>query len=187
MNTKPLKTCDILLYKGRDFNSRLIQWGTKSFYSHIAVVVHSGMHLGIESNVGHQAGVRAFDLRKLDRGEIDTFRVKSQYVYESHKAVSYLVAHLGAKYDWGGVIVLGAMKVASFLTGFKLLKGFNRFQKAKDYFCSELVYEAFAQAGLDIVPEIGRAEITSPGDIANSTVLEKLEIQTTSVLDIKPT
>jgi len=45
-------------------------------------------------------------------------------------------------------------------------------QKDKDYFCSELVYEAFYRGGgLDIVPDIGEGDITSPGDIARSWVL----------------
>ena len=50
----------------------------------------------------------------------------------------------------------------------------NEFQKKKDYFCSELVWEAFATDGMDLVPQNGASEITSPGDIARSPLLEKL-------------
>ena len=50
----------------------------------------------------------------------------------------------------------------------------NRWQKDKDYFCSELCYKAFNFAGLDIVPEVSEADITSPGDIANSSIVEKI-------------
>ena len=61
-----LRTCDILLYKGTDFASKLIQWGTNSLYNHVAVVVDPAMNLSIESNTGHQSGVRALDLQKLE-------------------------------------------------------------------------------------------------------------------------
>ena len=168
MDTNILKPCDILLYKGKGFQSWLIQWGTKSPYSHVAVVVASEKALTIESNVGHQAGVRAFDLRKIPDDEVDTFRVKPGSLFDSNKVISFLVAHLGAGFDWLGVSWLGVLKVL------QLKKQANEFQKEKDYFCSELTYEAFKEAGLDIVPQIGDAETTSPGDIARSPLISKV-------------
>lgn len=174
MRTDSLKAHDILLYQGSRFVSRLIQWGTKSPYSHVAVVVDPEIYLGIESNTGSEAGVRALDLRKLEEGVVDIFRVKPEFSFEGREVISFLVARLGAKYDYGGVAGLGVMKLASALTGFKTLTGYNRFQRERDYFCSELVYEAFTAGGLDIVPQIGEAEITSPADIARSPRIECL-------------
>ena len=132
------------------------------------------MNLGIESNVGHQNGVRAFDLRKLEKQSVDVYRIKKGYSFVPEKVISCLVGHLGASFDWIGVTALGLMKAASFLTGFTNLKGYNQFQEKKDYFCSELTYEAFHYAGLDIVPQIGEAETTSPGDIAKSPLVERI-------------
>jgi len=173
VNTDFLKQCDILLHKGSGFTSRLIQWGSKSAYSHVAVVVDPKIGLGIESNVGHQSGVRAIDLRKLDGDKVDPFRVKSEHSFNRNEIISFLVAHLGAKFDYVGVTWLGVLKGVSVLTGFKK-KPYNRFQKEKDYFCSELCYSAFMAGGLDIVPQVGEAEVTSPGDIASSERLEKI-------------
>jgi len=167
VNTESLKDCDILLYKGEAFTSRLIQWRTKSLYSHVAVVVEPGISLGIESNTGHQSGVRAFDLRKLDPTAVDVFRVKDGLSFDREAVISFLVGRLGAPYDLGGVVWLGTLKL------FGLRAQANRFQKEKDYFCSELVYEAFNAAGLDIVPQVDQADITSPGDIAESPNLGK--------------
>ncbi len=174
MKTEHLKNCDILLYKGRTFSSRLIQFGTSSKYSHVAVVVHPKMNLAIESNVGHQDGVRALDLRKLDGSTVDVFRIKSGFKFEAEKVISFLVARLGARFDWLGVTWLGVLKAASLLTAFRF-KPHNEFQRQKDYFCSELCYEAFKEGGLDIVPQIGEAEITSPGDISRSDRLDKIQ------------
>lgn len=173
MKTEHLRAYDILLYKSSGFTSWLIEVGTKSAYSHIAVVVDPRIFLGIESNVGHQSGVRAMDLRKSDEKKVDIFRVKPEFTFNGGKVVSFLVGHLGARYDWAGVMWLGVLKATSFITGGKFERH-NQFQQKKDYFCSELVYEAFKEAGLDIVPQIGEADITSPGDIAASERLERI-------------
>ena len=176
MNIPQLKTCDILLYKGTGFVSWLIRWGTNSPYSHVAVVVSPEMNFGIESDIGHQSGVRAFDLRKLKAPIIDVFRLKPEFTNQVNRdaVISLLVDRLGAKYDFLGVIALGFLKVLSFLTGFKTFRLFSRFQRDRDYFCSEIVYEAFDKGGLDIVPDVDEAENTSPGDIARSDRLEKV-------------
>ncbi len=175
MKISDLKTCDILLYRNASFSSKLIQWGTKSPYSHVGVVADPAIFLSIEANTGHQSGVRAVDLRQADEDKVDVYRVKEEFAYDSGKVVSCLVAHLGAPFDFWGVIALGVLKVASFMTGFKLFKGYNKFQKDRDYFCSELVYEAFQAGGLDIVPEVDSADITSPGDIAESSRIARCQ------------
>ena len=176
MDLKKLDRCDILLYKGTGFTSKLIQWGTTSLYSHVALVVNPEMCLGIESNTGHQSGVRAIDLRKIENGTVDVFRIKTEFKFNGDEVISFLVDHLGAKFDFVGVTWLGVLKGVSAFTGFKKLKMFNQFQEAKDYFCSELVYEAFSAGGLDIVPQVDEADITSPGDIAQSDRLNPIVV-----------
>lgn len=173
MELKSLKPYDILLYKGKSFTSWLITVLTTSPYCHVAIVVDPQMHLGIESNTGHQSGVRAFDLRKLDKISVDVFRIKSQYPFDGKKVASYLVNCLGARYDFLGVFFLGLLKLLSLLT-LGSLKFHNEFQRQKDYFCSELCYDAFMAGGLDLVPQIGEADITSPCDIAESPLVEKI-------------
>lgn len=174
--TTQLQPLDILLYKSTGFTGWLIGIGTSSPYSHVAIVVDPGINLGIESNTGHQSGVRAFDLRKLDLSKIDVYRIKPDYLEKAQKgkAVSFLVEHLGARYDLLGVIGLGLLKALSFVMFGATKKWNNDFQKKKDYFCSELCYEAFNSGGLDIVPDVAEADITSPGDIAKSRIIEKV-------------
>lgn len=174
METDILRPCDILLYKGSSFTSHLIQWGTKSPYSHVAVVVEPKIFLAIESNTGHQSGVRAIDLRKLDGATIDAFRIKPEFPFEPQKVISFLVDHLGASFDYLGVTWLGVLKGVGLLTGLQY-QPYNQFQKEKDYFCSELCYEAFKTGGLDIVPQVAEADITSPADIAASERLQKID------------
>ena len=58
------------------------------------------------------------------------------------------------------------------IVGRSLKRIANKWQKDRDYFCSELCYEAFYQGGnIDIVPDLHEADITSPGDIAKSKAI----------------
>jgi len=173
MKTQSLLAGDILLFKGNSLLSKLIKMSTKSEYSHVAIVLDPKNNVGIEAIL---KGVRAFDLRKLDINDVDIFRIKEELLLKVcfDKTTSFLVDKLGSKYDKLGVIWLGCLKLFSFCIG-GVLKPHNKFQKSKDYFCSELTYLAFAEGDIDIVPEVESSDITSPGDISRSSVIIKLD------------
>jgi len=167
-----MKPGDILLFKGEDGFSRLISWGTGSLYSHVAICVSPEMNLAIEAMAWK--GVRGRDIRKI-KEEYDVFRIKEEHAYDLDKTVSHLVSKLNSGYDYFGVIFLGIIKIFAKL-GKPLKEVANRWQIKRDYFCSELCYEAFQKSGgIDIVPEVSEAETTSPGDISKSNVLRKVE------------
>jgi uncharacterized protein YycO len=168
-----MKPGDILLFKAeRDFISRLIAWGTESKYSHVAICVSPKMNLAIEAVA--RGGVRARDIRKIPQ-DYDIYRVKADYSYNLDGVVSYLVDKLNQSYDYPGVIWLGFIKLLAKL-GLPLKITANNWQKQRDYFCSELCYQAFSSGGgLDIVPEIPEADITSPADISQSSVIEAVQ------------
>ena len=160
---------DILLFKaGNDLISKLIAWGTDSPYSHVAVCVAPELDIAIEAITW--GGVRARAISKIPQS-YDVYRVREGYAYDLAKTVAFLVKQLNNRYDYPGVCYLGILKLLA-----KIFKGLkdraNKWQKDNDYFCSELCYEAFNFGGLDIVPQVPQAEITSPADIAESKVLE---------------
>ena len=160
---------DILLFKAEsNVFSKLIAWGTNSTYSHVAVCVSPEMNLAIEAMT--RGGVRARDIRQI-KSAYDVYRVKEEHAYNLDKTISYLVSKLNNRYDFLGVTFLGFLKL---LNKIKLpTKNLaNKWQIDRDYFCSELCYEAFSfGGGLDIVPGIPEADITSPGDISKSSVV----------------
>lgn len=165
---------DILLFKAeKDFFSRLIAWGTNSPYCHVAICVSPEMHLAIEAMT--KGGVRARDIRQI-KESYDIYRVKDRHNLDLNGAISYLVSRLNCRYDYKGVVFLGLLKVMAKIVGKSLKTIANQWQKDRDYFCSELCYEAFYHGGrLDIVPDLPEADITSPGDIAKSGVVERVE------------
>ena len=164
---------DILLFKAeREILSRLIAWGTNSKYSHVAVCVSAKMNLAIEALT--RGGVRARDIRKIPQ-DYDVYRIKEDHAYDLDGMISYLVDKLNKKYDFKGVVYLGLLKLLA-KVGIPTKNKANKWQKSKDYFCSELCYEAFEHGGgLDIVPQVDEADITSPGDIARSEAVKLVE------------
>ena len=155
-----MQSGDILLFYRGGLMSKIIQWGTKSKYSHTALCVNAEMNLLIEA----QGCVRAADIRTMT--DYDIFRVKEGHAYDLEKVVSFLVSKLNSRYDYRGVIFLGIMKL------FRLKKMANKWQRKKDWFCSELVVSAFREGGLDIISK--KAENASPKDIAVSKIVFKV-------------
>ncbi len=153
---------DILLFRRGSLISKIIQWGTNSPYSHVAICVDPDKNLLIEA----QGIVRANDIRRVK--DYDIFRVKQGYIYDLDDVISYLVDKLNSNYDYLGVIYLGLLKL------FQMKKTANAWQKKKDYFCSELLSGGFEYGGLDIAPQI-EDDVTSPGDIADSEIIEKID------------
>jgi len=166
-----VKVGDILLFRAeKDLISKMIAWGTDSIYSHVAVCVDPDLDIAIEAIT--RGGVRARAISEIPQ-LYDVYRVKSDYSLQSNKVIAFLVKQLNNKYDYKGVIFLGILKVLSKIWApFKAES--NKWQKDRDFFCSELCYEAFLEGGLDIVPEVTAADITSPGDISKSSIVEKV-------------
>ena len=167
---------DILLCKGKGIVPALIKWGTESIYSHVAVIASAKLGLVIEAVP--QGGVRAISIENYTT-PYDLYRVKDPSSYNLSEVVAYLVRMLARKYDFLSTIKLG---LKLFLRNAGLIrlavhklagqkKVADQFQKDQDYFCSELCYRAFQAGGLDIVPQIGDGETTSPGDIAHSPLI----------------
>lgn len=175
-----LKDGDIFLCKSNDFISRLIMWGTKSQYSHVAIVASADLKLIIEAIP--QGGVRAIAVDNF-KTLYDIYRVDPKLSFNKLGVTAYLVKMLARKYDVKSAIKLGwklflrKLRLLKLL-GLKLCKQKEKadaLQEGQDYFCSELCYKAFyVGGGLDIVPEIGDGDSTSPGDIARSNRVQKV-------------
>lgn len=175
-----LKDGDILLCQSNGLVPSLIKWGTGSVYSHVAVVASA--KLGIIIEAVPQGGVRAIAVVNY-KTPYDLYRVKSVHPFHLSGVIAYLIKMLARKYDFLSTVKLGwkmslrKLKLLQ-LFGFKLVghkQAADQLQEDQDYFCSELCYDAFFfGGGLDIVPQIGDGEVTSPGDIAKSPVIEKV-------------
>ncbi len=176
------KDGDILLCKGHDLISELIKWGTTSKYSHVAIIASADLGLIIEAIPA--GGVRAIAVENFN-GSYDIYRTRPDHSFNNAGVISYLIKMLARKYDFKSVMRLAWKMFLRRMRLVKLagLKAVNlksiadTLQEDQDYFCSELCYKAFFfGGGLDIVPAIGNGETTSPGDIARSSVVEKIVV-----------
>ena len=140
----------ILLYRGRSLISRLIQFQTRSPYSHVAIMFDSGAVY----EAWHVGGVRR--LKDPFDGHspgtyIDIYGSNKLDCADTNSALVFLHKQLGKGYDF--------VSVARFLS--------RRQAPANDkWFCSELVLETLAQVGivlLHIAPSLA-----SPRDIGIS-------------------
>ncbi len=175
-----LQDGDILLCKSQGIIPSLIKWGTDSIYSHVAVIASAKLGLIIEAIP--EGGVRAISVQNY-KTPFDIYRVRPTFKFNLAGVASYLIKMLARKYDFPSTIKLGwkmalrKLKLVQ-LFGLKLIgnkKAADGLQEDQDFFCSELCYDAFfVGGGLDIVPQIGDAEVTLPGDIAKSPVVEKI-------------
>ena len=123
----------ILLYKGNSFVDRLIQWQTRSPYSH-AVIKNDGIIW--ESYPG--VGVRE---RKFNQSDTlaDAFVVRGITDNQWEKAIDYFSSQKGKPYDWAG--------------DFRFLTREPGTIDGK-WFCSEIVYECLNQAGFPLLSRI---------------------------------
>jgi uncharacterized protein YycO len=149
-----MKAPSILLFRGRGLLSAAIRWQTRSRYSHAAILLHDEQTI-IEAWPG--AGVRAKSFNGWDDWDgIDYFSVDADF--NSYRLENFLHAQLGKRYDYLGVLRF-------------LSRDSDEDQKNKRWFCSELVFAAFAHAGVDLFRDT-RAWEVSPGMLSKSQLLK---------------
>ena len=132
--------------------SALIRWQTRSRYSHAALQRRDGRI--VEAWAGD--GVR---VKKLsDWRGVDAFEVPCMSTNRWDIALGWAQSQVGSRYDWRGVF--------RFVT---------RSEPCKDekWFCSELVFQAFKQAGIDLLHRVQPARV-SPGLLSYSPLLSYL-------------
>lgn len=145
------------------------------------MAVLASARLGLIVEAIPEGGVRAISIENY-KTSYDLYRVRSDFTFNVSGVVSYLIKMLARKYDYplklAWKMALRKLRLVK-LFGLKATgnkKAADELQEDQDYFCSELVYAAFfTGGGLDIVPEVGEADVTSPGDIANSSRVEKVQ------------
>lgn len=145
----------IALHKGSGFISKAIAWQTRSEYTHASVVLRNGQV--IESRefegVRHMSGIDP-------KENVVLFEVETTDA-QADKIESFLRDQIGKPYDYGMVARFISRRQAS------------RSESGK-WFCSELAFAAFQQAGIDLLKRIEPWAV-SPALLSQSPLL--LEIK----------
>lgn len=141
----------VALFRGRGILSALIRWQTWSNYSHAALVLPDG---SIVEAWHRGPGVRKKQL--TDMNGVEIYRVKGLTKQQSDIAAEFAVDQLGQKYDYFGV--------------FRFLNRRTVSDNGK-WFCSELVYAAFKEAGVHLLSKDTDPSRVSPGLLSRSPLL----------------
>ena len=165
-----IKTGDILLFQGHGLFSWLIKLRTRSVYSHAGIVQR------IKTN-GHSRvwviealepfGVRLFPLQRylLNGDDIDWYQIVDPNV-SGEKIADYAIEQVGDHYSFRGLFY-GFTTFGRFLRSIAALHKASKLARwsPKNWFCSQLVAKAAANAGFK--SDEGKVPIeTGPGDLA---------------------
>jgi uncharacterized protein YycO len=138
--------------------SKLIEWETRSKYSHAAIVQSDGSVIESVEGVGVHRLSRLPDVTPPDR--IDLFEVRGPYGALTDGQIGHVEAFLGQQlglpYDWPDLL------------GFITRDGNNEARGA--WFCSELVFAAIEAGGVTLLRDIPPFQV-SPGTLSLSPYL----------------
>ena len=151
MSEKP----KILLFKGRGFVSKLIRWQTNGEYSHAALQLPDGRMI----EAWHKPAKVRLRYKLEDWSNVEAYDVEGMTPEQWNNAINWARDQIGKKYDFGGV-----------------LRFVTRWRKQKDekWFCSELVFEAVKQGGIDLLHRVKCSQV-SPTVLSFSPLLKKSE------------
>lgn len=176
----PLRTGDILLFRGRGLISWAIRSVTLSPYSHVAIAYVDGLVpfcLEMREGRGYRAlpidraaGKAAIDVYRVLFDEYDPDRAIEEMRIFKYKAENQSKVFSGYSY-W--------MIVKRWLRSVPIIRGLFRQPNGdddplgSDFVCSTTVAYAVRQAGVDLVHNLPDA-LTTPGDIARSAALTNI-------------
>lgn len=142
----------VLIYRRNGFISNAIKWQTRSIYSHAAIVINGVLIEALEFK-----GVIRRDVKESDFKGADVFNLPSLSFVQREELKEFLREQIGKKYDY--------RMISRFITR----KGETKSSKNK-WFCSELVFAAFLEAGIELLKLTKPFEV-SPGLLSKSPIL----------------
>ena len=151
------KSCDIISTYDNSIISKLIRYISKSIVSHTAIMYDK--NFVIESWISGVRIVNIEDFKKRCNFFVSRCELTDQ---QSEVITNYLRNKYKSKYDLLQLFTIALHKIF----GIKIL---NNHQK---YICSELVWEAYDKAGVEIAPQVDESDDVTPVDLITSKALK---------------
>lgn len=157
-----LQPGDIILFKGKGFISKMVQFFTKSNYTHAAMMISDKQM--IEANWYKKVNIVDF-IYDVDIMEVYRYKEKLD-INQTIQIVQNSYTMLDKYYDYSQVI--------SYVFEFFLGKHFNNpFNLGNFIICSELIDKSYKFANIDLVPSRMDGNVT-PGDLSKSLEIIKI-------------
>ena len=160
LDTSKMKKCDILLTTTQCFFSKVIRLVTSSDISHASLVVDP--HVLIDST---SEGVQSRNIHRLeydDKSAVHLMRLKQPLSDEQKVQIErFARSFIGMRYNTFDAAVAGLHQLGAI----------KKTPQEKRMFCSRLVAEAFASAGIKLVEE---PSFCTPEELLQSPLLEEI-------------
>jgi len=157
------------MYKGRGLISSIIQWATRSPYSHAGIAAWWNERLMVLEAKGRGVVVSPFSRNvKEYRGDVEWFSCVREISDEGRlNMVIFAQEELGKRYGRLKTIGLGLKTLFE-----RNVEKRDRLKKESKLFCSEYVAQIYNSIGMDLKKQ--RSDrFMKPGDIAESPLLER--------------
>lgn len=161
---------DVLMYRGKSLESRVIQWAIRSRYSHAGLAAWWNDKLMVMEAVGKGVVTTPLSSNVLGyRGDVEWFTPVEPIPEEDRlRLVEFAQRELGKEYALWKALLLGLRIL--FQHGREKR---DRLRREGQLFCSHYVAEAYNAIGRDLKKGVSD-RFMSPGDIADSPLLRRV-------------
>lgn len=176
-----IRNGDVFMYRGKGIQSTIIQWVTRSPYSHAGISAWWNERLMVMEAKGNGVVVSPFS-RSVGQyhGDVEWFGSAQEISEEDRlKMVIFAQAELGKTYGRWKAILLGLQTLFQRNPDKR-----DRLKNQKKLFCSEYIAQIYNSIGLDLKKKTSD-QFMKPADIANSPLLEIRGTVKTSKTPIK--
>ena len=177
-----IKNGDVLMYKGRSFSSRIIQFVTRSKYSHAGLAAWWKDRLMVLEAVGNGVVVTRLSANVVHyKGNVELFTSNEDIPEEDRlRMVHFAQEELGKQYALWSTILLG---IRLLFVSDKETR--DTLKREKRLFCSHYVAQTYNVIHRDLKKGVSD-RFMSPGDVANSPLLRKVGILHKGLFREKP-
>ncbi len=163
-----IKNGDVFMYRGKTFQSSIIQWVTGSPYSHAGITAWWNERLMVMEAKGNGVVASPFS-RSVGQyhGDVDWFASTREISEEDRlRMVIFAQEELGKTYGRWKAMILGIQTLFQRNPDKR-----DRLRKQKKLFCSEYISQIYNSIGLDLQKKMSD-HFMKPADVANSPLLE---------------
>jgi hypothetical protein len=167
-----IKDGDILLYRGKSLESRIIMLATQSRYSHAGIAVWWNNRLMVMEAIGKGVVVRPLSQSVYQYyGDVELFTSKEEIPDEErHKMVLFAQEELGKEYATWKAVKLGIQILLQ-----RNKEKRDTLRRERQLFCSYYVAQIYNSIGRDLKRGTSDRFMT-PGDVAESPLLKPVAI-----------
>jgi len=165
-----IKNGDVLMYRGRSLESWIIQWATRSRYSHAGLAVWWNNRLMVMEAVGKGVIVTPLSKNVISYpGDVEWF-TSADEIPDDHRLrmVEFAQQELGKEYALWRAVLLGFRRLFQ-----HDVERRDSLRREGRLFCSHYVAETYNAVGRDLKKDVSD-RFMSPGDIASSPLLKKV-------------